>query len=181
MNQRTSHVRRLAFTLVEVMVATAMTAFLFIMMSGMWHGLAGSMNNSLVDARVSQEAHFVLEVLRRDLGGYLPGKKTKKNDENKLVGCLATVATGTKQLMLCFDDVKADGQPAWGKPDTLIVYEVQDAQLLRIEQTNKGAFVVIASHITDFTPTQLANGVRVDFTITYEDVSKTYTLIAQAP
>ena len=131
-----------------------------------------------VDARITQEAHFVLEMMRRDLGGFLPGKETEEKDENKLVGRLAT---SSKQFMLCFDDDKADGEPAWGKPDTVIVYEARDEQLLRIEQTDKGKFTVVASHITDFTPTQLAKGVRVDFTVTYEDVSKTYTLISQDP
>ena len=178
MIQRIPDVRSRAFTLVEVMVATAMTAFLFIMMSGMWRGLTASVNDSLADARIAQEAHFVLEMMRRDLGGFLPGKETEEKDENKLVGRLATAA---KQLMLCYDDDKADGEPAWGKPDTVIVYEVQDELLLRIEQTDKGKFIVVASHLTDFTPTQLADGVRVDFTITIEGISKTYTLISQDP
>ena len=70
-----SAVRAHAFTLVEVMVATAITAFLFLMMSGMWRGLMGSINDSLTDARISQEAGFVLETMRRDLGGFLPGKE----------------------------------------------------------------------------------------------------------
>ena len=178
MIQTTPNTRWRAFTLVEVMVATAMTAFLFLMISGMWRGLTGSINDSLVDARISQEAHFVLEIMRRDLGGFLPGKEKEKKDENKLVGRLATTAN---QLMLCFDDDKADGQPAWGKPDTVIVYEVQDEQLLRIEQTDKGNLIVAGSHITGFTPTQLANGVSVEFTVTYEGISKTYTLISQDP
>jgi prepilin-type N-terminal cleavage/methylation domain-containing protein len=178
MIQPPPQIRSRAFTLVEVMVATAITAMLFIMMSGMWRGLARSMNHSLVDARISQEAHFILEVMRRDLGGFLPGKETEQEDENKLVGRLATAA---KQLMLCFDDDHADGEPDWGKPDTVIVYEVRDGQLLRIEQTDKGKFIVVASHLTDFTPTQLAKGVRVDFTITYEGFSKTYSLISQDP
>lgn len=178
MIQRTVCDRTRAFTLVEVMVASAITAFLFIMMSGMWRGLTENMNDSLIDARISQEAHFVLEIMRRDLGGFLPGKEKEEKDENKLVGRLATAAN---QLMLCFDDDKADGEPAWGKPDTVIVYEVQDEQLLRIEQTNKGKFIVVANNITDFTPTQLANGVRVDFTVTFEGISKTYTLISQDP
>jgi len=171
-----SHAR--AFTLVEVMVATAMTAFLFLMMSGMWVTLAGSMRDGLVDARISQEAHFVLEMMRRDVGGFLPGKEKEEDDENKLVGRLATSAG---QLMLCFDDDKADGVPAWGKPDTVIAYEVKDEQLLRIEETNKGKFIVVANHVSDFTPTQLADGVKVDFTITIEGISKTYTLISRAP
>lgn len=178
MIQSTPYGRRPAFTLVEVMVATALTAFLFLMMSGMWRGLAGSMNDAMINARISQEAHFVLEIMRRDLGGFLPGKEKEKKDENKLVGRLAVAS---KQLMLCFDDDKADGVPEWGKPDTVIVYEVQDEQLLRIEQTDKGKFIVVASHITDFTPTQLASGVRVDFTVTFEGISKTYTLISQDP
>ena len=178
MNRRIPHIRRFAFTLVEVMVATAITAFLFLMMSGMWRGLMGSMNDSLTDARISQEAHFVLEIMRRDLGGFLPGKEKEERDENKLVGLLAT---GSKQLMLCFDDDKADGEPEWGNPDTVIVYEVQDEQLLRIEQTDKGKFIVVANNITDFTPTQLADGAQVDFTVTFEGISKTYTLICQGP
>ena len=178
MIQHNSRLPGRAFTLVEVMIATAITAFLFVMMSGMWRGVTGTMNDSLIDAQISQEAHFVLEMMRRDLGGFLPGKEKEKKDENKLVGRLATAAN---QLMLCFDDDKADGVPEWGKPDTVIVYEVQDEQLLRIEQTNKGKFIVVANNITDFTPTQLANGVQVDFTVTFEGISKTYTLISQDP
>lgn len=183
MMQRSPFLRTRAFTLVEVMIATTMTAFLFLMMSGMWVGLAGSMNDSLVDASISQEAHFVLEIMRRDLGGFLPGKEKKEADENKLVGRLAT---GTNELRLCYDGGgKKHGElndlPDWGKPDTVIVYEVQDEQLLRIEQTNKGKFTVVANNITDFTPTQLANGVRVEFTITIDGNGKTYTLISQDP
>ena len=134
MIQRKFYLRTRAFTLVEVMVVTAMTAFLFLMMSGMWHSVGRSMNDSLVEARVSQEAHFVLEVLRRDLGGFLPGEEKEEDDENKLVGRLATAS---KQLRLCFDSDNPDGLPDWGKPDTVIVYEVQDEQLLRIEQFNR--------------------------------------------
>ena len=160
------------------MIATAITAFLFLMMSGMWRGLTASINDSLIDARIAQEAHFVLEAMRRDLGGFLPGKEKEERDENKLVGRLATAAN---QLMLCYDDDKADGVAEWGKPDTVIVYEVQDEQLLRIEQTNKGKFIVVANNITDFTPTQLVNGVQVAFTVTFQGISKTYTLISQEP
>ena len=172
-----THPRR-AFTLVEVMVATAMTAFLFMMMSGMWQTVGGSMNESLIDARISQEAHFVLEVMRRDFGGFLPGKEEEEEDENKLVGRLAT---GANQLMLCFDSDEAEGLPDWGKPDTVIVYEVQKEQLRRIEQTKKVESFIVASHISAFTPTQLAAGVQVDFTITYQGVSKSYTLVSQDP
>lgn len=178
MMQDNRRFRARGFTLVEVMVATAMTAFLFLMMSGMWVTLAGSMNDSLIDAKISQEAHFVLEIMRRDLGGFLPGKEKEEKDENKLVGRLATSAG---QLMLCFDGSDADGVPEWGKPDTVIAYEVQNEQLRRIEETNHGESFVVATNITAFTPTQLANGVRVDFTITYEGISKSYTLIAQDP
>lgn len=171
------------FTLVEVMVATTTTAFLFLMMSGMWVGLAGSVKDSLVDAHISQEAHFVLEIMRRDLGGFLPGQEKQEQDANKLVGRLAT---GANQLMLCFDGAKnknfpVNGLPDWGKPDTVVVYEVKAGQLLRIEQAKTTSNFVVASNISDFTPTQLARGVRVDFTITYEEISKTYTLISQDP
>jgi type II secretory pathway component PulJ len=172
-----------AFTLVEVMVATTMTAFLFLMISGMWVGMAGSTNDSLIDASISQEAHFVLEVLRRDLGGFLPGQEKEEQDVNKLVGRLTT---GANQLMLCFDGGKkkndpVNGEPYWGKPDTVVVYEVQNEHLLRIEQAKKVESIVVASNVTSFSPTQLANGVRVEFTITHEGISKTYTLISQDP
>ena len=74
---------------------TAMTAVLFMMMSGMWRSVGSSLNDSLTDARIAQEAHFVLEIMRRDLGGFLPGEEDEDKDENKLVGLLATVVVTT--------------------------------------------------------------------------------------
>jgi type II secretory pathway pseudopilin PulG len=170
--------RRDAFTLVEVMVVTMMMAFACIMISGLWMTMGRCLTDTMAQVDVAQESHFALEVLRRDLGGFLPGEEKKEEDENKLVGRLAT-ADG--RLLLCFDGGKVNGMADWAKPDRVFVYAWKDGQLIRNEQTDKNESFIVSNHVTKFQPRQLGNGVSIELTIGRRDFQRTYRLVSQDP
>jgi type II secretory pathway component PulJ len=170
--------RRNAFTLVEVMVVTMMMAFTCIMMSGLWMTMGRCLTDTMAQVDVAREAHFALEVLRRDLGGFLPGKEKEDEDENKLVGRLAT-ADG--RLLLCFDGGKVNGMADWAKPDRVFVYTLTDGQLIRSEQTDKNESFIVSNHVTAFRPRQLGDGVSLELTVARRDFERTYRLISQDP
>ena len=166
------------FTLVEMMIVTAMSALLMMMIAGFWSSLAPSMVDSLAQAKVAQEAHFALEILKRDHGGYLPGGEMDPDDVNKQVG---RTVTGDSRLLLCFDGGSTpNGVADWSVPDTVIEYRVVDEQLLRIDRSTGGQFVA-ANFVTNFELTDRTDGTDIELTLTNRDFTRTYKLVTRDP
>ena len=84
--------------------------------------------------------------------------------------------TGTSNRLGSVDDGVAD----WGLPDTVIVYEVQGSQLIRSNQQT-GVALTVADKVSQMQLTEQIDGVRIDLTLQYRDLTRTYTIVAKDP
>jgi prepilin-type N-terminal cleavage/methylation domain-containing protein len=166
------------FSLVELMIVTTMTGVLVIMISGFWTSFGRSLADGVAQARTAGEATLALETLRRDLSGHLPGAAAGSQPVGQYVGRLVT--DGGARLMLCFDGAPANGNADWAAPDTVVTYEMQNGQLVRLDQQTGGTFVV-ADRVDQFQVLDQGDRLRIDLTVTFRDFTNTYTLIAQDP
>lgn len=165
------------FSLVELMIVSLMVVILTAMISDTWSSVGRSVRDAVQRARVLEESQIVTEALRRDLSGYYPNAKLSKDDENQLLG---RAATADGRLLLCFD---ADGDEVaeWGKPDVVIVYELQGSSLVRINETDKGRSYVVSPRVTKFAPLQLADGLKIQYTVEDGDFANSFTLVSRDP
>ncbi|MFV2069236.1 MAG: type II secretion system protein J [Pirellulales bacterium] len=169
--------RQTGFTLIELMVVTATMAFLSMLIAGIWAGLARSSTDTMAQARLVSAAQFALESFRRDLAGSLPENPNGTRLQGMMVGSLVT---SDARLLLCFDGAPMNEVADWAAPDTVIVYEVQNGQLIRTDQQSGTAFVV-ADNVSAFSVTQLAGGLRIELTVVRGNFTRTYTLVSQDP
>ena len=165
------------FTLLELMISVGLSAFLMLMVSGMSADLWRSMASNAREIKVSGEATFALETLRRDFGGQLPGDLTGEKGLGSLVGRLVV---GDGQLVLCFEGSPVNGTADWAVPDVVITYDVQDDRLVRTNGTTGTAFTV-AENVKQFIVIDQGTGVSIELTLESRDVNRTYTLVAQDP
>lgn len=165
------------FTLTEIMLVGGLMSLLVLLISGAWTGFGRSSTDAVVRCRVAQEANLAVESLARDLGGSLAGEVAGKKQLSQIVGRL--VVDGSA-LWLCFDGQPADGVANWGPPDTVIVYEVQGSQLIRSNQQT-GVALAVADKVSQIQLTEQVDGVRINLTLQYRDLTRTYTIIAKDP
>lgn len=165
------------FTLTEVMLVGGMMSFLALLISGAWRGLGRSSVDAVVRCRVAQEANLAVESLTRDLGGNLADQVAGEKPTGREVGRL--VVDGSA-LWLCFDGGPADGLADWGLPDTVITYEVQSNRLIRANQQT-GVAVVVADKVSQMQLIEQIDELRIDLTLEYRDLTRTYTMIAKDP
>ncbi|MHC4179931.1 MAG: hypothetical protein ACYSWU_20685 [Planctomycetota bacterium] len=148
-----------------------------LLISGAWRGLGRSSVDAFVRCRVAQEANLAVESLVRDLGGSLAGQTTGEKQIGRAVG---RSVVDNSALWLCFDGEPADGAADWGPPDTVIVYEVQGGQLIRSNQQT-GVALPVADKVSQMQLTEQIGGVRIDLTLQYRDLTRTYTIEARDP
>ncbi len=165
------------FTIIEVMLTSALMSLLVVLMSDTWSGLGRSSVDAIARCRVTQEANLAVECLTRDLGGSLAEETAGEKDRGRLVGRLIV---GGSALWLCYDGVPLNGTADWAAPDTVIVYDVQANQLVRSNQQTSTAFVV-ADHVDEMELTAQADGVAIDLEFQYRDISRTYSVVAKDP
>ena len=166
------------FTLVELMLVAGLMSFLVLLISGAWTGFGRSMTDSIVRCQVAQEANLALASLAMDFHGNLPEDVTGALSEGEMVGRLVV---GGSQLSLCFDGGSpANGSADWSSPDTVISYDVQSNQLVRTNQQT-GTATIVARHVNDLMITDQADGVAIDLTFEYRDLTRTYTIVTQDP
>jgi type II secretory pathway component PulJ len=165
------------FTVMEMMIVGAMTTLLAILFSAAWSGLGQPSADALVRCQVAQEAQLAAAALVADLGGSLPGQTGGTKGNGRLVGRMEPEGS---ELRLCFDGGGLNGSADWGIPDTVIRYYVEDNKLIRWNETADTTFYV-ASNVESMTLSDLGNGVQIDLTFTFRDLSRTYTLIAEDP
>jgi type II secretory pathway component PulJ len=172
-----SRQRQRAFSLPEVMIAALLSAFLLLMVSGMWSALGRSMAENVADGHVAADAALALETLRRDLSGNLPGANTGEKQQGRLVGRLVV---GGEQLRLCFDGAPTNGEADWTGPDVVVVYELDTDHLVRTDQ-GTGTVFVVAHGVEQFLVTDEGTGVRIDLSLSRRGASRTYTFVSQDP
>lgn len=165
------------FTIIEVMLTSALMSLLVILMSDTWSGLGRSSVVAIARCRVTQEANLAVESFTRDLGGSLAEETAGEKERGRLVGRLIV---GGSALWLCYDGAPLDGMADWAAPDTVIVYDVQANQLVRSNQQASTAFVV-ADHVDQMQLTAQADGVAIDLTFQYRDITRTYSVVAKDP
>ncbi len=176
-NCQKSDVRRLGFTLVEMMVSSLLMSILAMFVASAWQGFGRSMLDGVVRGRISQESALALESLNRDLSGSLAGNFTGEVHHGSYVGRLVV---GGSELRLCFDGAPFNGSADWASPDTVIVYEVQNGQLLRSNLLTGSQFVV-ADLVSDLQVSNLMDGVRIEITFSLRDSSKTFYIVSRDP
>jgi type II secretory pathway pseudopilin PulG len=164
------------YTVIEVTLVAGLMSLLVLMISGVWSGLGRSTTDATARCRVAQEANLAMESLVRDLGGSLPDQITGEKQQGRLVGRLIA---GGPQLQLCFDG-DDDGQADWGSPDTVIIYEVLSNRLVRRDVQAASEFTV-AGNVDQMQLTDQGDGVGIDLTFTYREITRTYTIVAKDP
>jgi prepilin-type N-terminal cleavage/methylation domain-containing protein len=165
------------FTVMEVMVVSALMSLLALFISGAWTGFGRTSADVIARCRVAQEANLAAETLARDFAGCLPGQTAGPVDLGRLVG--RSIHTGPS-LWLCYDGEPANGMADWAGPDVVIVYDLQSNKLRRTNQQT-GASRVVADNVHEIQLTELAGGLKIDLTFTYRDVTRTYTTVAKDP
>jgi hypothetical protein len=160
--------------MLEVTLVAALMSFLVILISGIWTGMGRAIADVAADARITQEARLALESFSRDLAGSLPGQTTGTKGQSRMVG--RSIA-GTSQLSLCFDG-DADGVADWSAPDVVVSYQVEAGRLVRRIQQPLSEFAV-ADCVDAMEISDLGDGVQVDLTFRYRDVTETYTIVAK--
>ena len=168
--------RRNAFTVVEALIVSGLMVLLAVLLSSAWSGLGRPLADAVGRCRVTQEASLALASLARDYAGSLPDA-VGEQVQGRLVG--RQVIDGS-ELWLCFDGGSPDGVADWGPPDTVIIYEVQSNHLIRRDQ-NSGDTFTVARDVDAMDLTELGDGVQIDLTLHYRDITRTYTMIAKDP
>ncbi|NQU25620.1 MAG: hypothetical protein HQ567_30405 [Candidatus Nealsonbacteria bacterium] len=169
--------RSKGFSVIEITVVSALMSFLVLLISGAWSGMGRPSADAIVRCRVVQEANLAVDSLTRDLGGSLQGQTTGERKLGRMVG---RTVVGGSQLRLCFDGEPINAIPDWNAPDTVITYDVQANRLVRSNLQTGTAFTV-AANVDQMQLTELPDGVRIDLTFTYRDITRTYSIIAKSP
>ena len=176
-NNRLVSRRCRGFTLLEVTIVAGLMSFFALLVSSSWYSWGRSLADAHARCIVAQEANLAIEALQRDLGGYRLEQTAGAQDEHRMVG---TLITGGSQLRLCYDGSPINGIAEWAAPDTVCLFDVQGDQLIRTNQTT-GDSIIVASHVSQMQLTDLGNGMRVELTFVYRDITRTYTIITRNP
>jgi hypothetical protein len=159
----------------ELTLVAALMTFMLVLVSGVWHAFGRSMTDTVACGRIAQEARLAMESLSRDLSGNLPEQVTGGKRLGQLVG--HNVASGP-ELRLCYDG-DADRTADWGAPDTVVSYHVESQQLVR--SYDGLSSVVMADGVDQMALTPLADGIQIDLTFRYRNLTKTYHLVTRDP
>jgi hypothetical protein len=199
---------RRAFTLVEVVVVSAMTAFLAVLLSSTWAGINRSTIDLVGRGRLIQEMDMAIASLSRDFAGSLAIKSFYSYDPLNIPSDLGAENIGVwvgcrkngDNLQLCFDGGDTpDGKPDWASPDTVVEYSLEpytDSHdetsnvLVRQEYSNypdtvASEFIVaknVGSMVVDVSDLAL---IKIELTFKFHhshgDYLRKCTLIARAP
>ena len=190
--------RRSGFTLVEVTIACALTAFLAVLLSTTWALLMRPTADLIAWGQLFQEMDIAVASLARDLGGSQldfrdisnnwPGEKR----QGRLLACSGTFSDANgNHLRLCFDGGEPPDNPNntadWETPDTVIDYYVDagSKKLIRLNQ-NTGTLFTVAKNVDSMTITpsgatdlQIVLEFKGDVTATHKTLSRKCTLIVK--
>lgn len=194
---------RRGFTIVEVLVATALTVFLAYLLSTVWAELEKSTVDLIARGQLMQEMDMAVAALSRDLGGSVAVPASTAFS----VGTLEQgrwiawdPSHAPAELWLCFDGgTNPDGVANWsGSPDTVIRYyldtdsnsTITTKVLVRQNVTDNTRFIV-ARNLSSMSIA--ADGQFIDITLTFvyqrhgsfgefgAAYTRTVTLKARAP
>jgi hypothetical protein len=194
--------RRRGFTLLEVTVASTLTAFLGMLLCSTWFwiGKAGFPGDAVIRGRLLQEMDMAVAALSRDLCGSLaipssfePASPSSFSNINQ-GRWIAWQHPLNAELSLCYDD-EPDGEQ--GSSDIVIRYylatdpdaTVTTGILMREDSRTPGAAFAVARHvdslIVDSETISGSEYVKIQLTFKYHLPSNEYTrmitLNARAP
>ena len=159
--------RRNGFTLLDVAVASVLTAILAVMLSSTWVMFSKPTSSLIAWGQLFQEMDIAVATLARDLGGSLPDNQTGNKNQWLLIGCKTTNDLDGDHLMLCFDGGNSpSGELKWTTTgNTIIDYYVDSSKhVLYRKKTDTsdqyGKFVVVASNVES--PVAGVNGMVID-------------------
>ena len=168
------------FTLLEVTIVSALMAFLVVLLSATWSGLCRPTADIAARCRVAQEANLAAASLVRDLAGSLANPEGRIGGK-QLYAFVGRIQPSNAQLWLCFDGGSPpNGVADWGPPDTVIVYSVENNQLIRWDQ-KADTIHTVARAVESMAVQDLGDRVQIQITFSYRDITQTYTLIARDP
>ncbi len=152
---------RKAFSLLEITIGTLMAAGIAVMAASVTVDLTRNMADNVASTRIASESRLAIESLRRDFGGNDPDRPDGDRSQWRLVGVQVPSAD---ELHLCFDaDVNRTAD--WASPDRVVVYDVQDNQLIRSDAENSRATVI--SHLVESFECEII-GTEIRMTVTFE-------------
>lgn len=174
------NISKRGLTLLEVTIVSGLMSFLAIMLSTTWIGIGRPTVDVVIRSGIFQEMDTAVSALSRDLGGSLGGPEGRLGDKtkNRWVGWMKP-ADG--QLWLCYDGgTDPNGEPDWGTPDTVIVYQIESNSLIRRNQNTDSTFIV-ADKLTDFAISEEGNAIDITLTFQNRDISRSCSLMVRTP
>ncbi|MCA9138712.1 MAG: hypothetical protein KDB00_18200 [Planctomycetales bacterium] len=160
---------RNGLSLLEVTIGSLMAATITMLAASVTVDLSRNMADGIARTRVASEARLVIESFRRDFAGNDPDDVSGDRNRHRLVGKMIPTA---EELRLCFDnddDLSAD----WTSPDRVIIYYVDDGQLIRSDVEN-GRSNIIAHLVDSINFEVIGNELRITTQFELGDVSETY-------
>ncbi|HWE37888.1 MAG TPA: prepilin-type N-terminal cleavage/methylation domain-containing protein [Isosphaeraceae bacterium] len=181
MTRRYARPRR-GFTVLEISIATGLLALLAMLISAVWAGFGRPSAEADRRARLAIEANLAAAALAADLGGGIADESGQRLEGKSSLRFVDWKEPGGTQLWLCFDGGPSpNGQPDWGPPDTVIVYQVEAGMLVRQDQ-NANTSRSVAADVAGFGAVDLGDGrVQITLTLAFRDLSETFTIIALKP
>lgn len=177
----TGRSRRRGFSMIEMIVASMLTAMLGILLAQATVTFGRPALEVEARARITQEAILATQSFACDLGGFLADSvgRTGTLVQYQLASPPWDASQGTPPgsvLLVNFQGLSA-GNPI------VISYQLQGSQLCRIDSST-GVTTTIANYVTAFSvepqPGNSAN-VQINFTIAFRYFTATYTLIGVPP
>jgi prepilin-type N-terminal cleavage/methylation domain-containing protein len=166
---------RRGFTLTEMVVATALTTLIMMLLGITWMAFGRPAVDVEARARIEQEGILAAQSLACDLGGFL-------SDSSGRTGSSAQYQfadwnlSDSSVLLINFQGTDSS--------DIIVVsYQLQGNQLVRSNSAT-GVSTTIARYVTGFTvgpDQQNPNWAQIQITISYRSFSSTFTLIGVSP
>ena len=162
--------RRRGFSLLEITIASIMTASIVLMASGVAVDVTRHMAANIAETQVAAEARLAIESLRRDLSGACPDETLGDRSEWRLVGRLIP---NVNELRLCFD-ADQDATADWVAPDRVVIFTLDSGNLLRTDLLTKNEYVV-ARHVDDVEFVAASGQIEITIDFQFGGFSETYT------
>ncbi|MGB7344014.1 MAG: prepilin-type N-terminal cleavage/methylation domain-containing protein [Pirellulaceae bacterium] len=164
--------KRCGFSLLEITIASIISAILVLMASGVAVDVSRHMAANIVETQVAAEARLAIESFRRDFGGNSPDAQQGDRAEWRLVG---RMIPNSRELRLCFD-ASQNATADWIAPDHVVIYTLSNGQLLRTDQVTGNTYTV-ARLVDDVDFTISAGEITIVIDFTAGDFSETYTFV----
>ena len=160
---------RKGMSLLEVTIGSIMVATITVVAAGVAVDMTRSMAGNICETRIATEARLAIESFRRDLSGNDPDSREGERDQWRLVGRMIPTHD---ELRLCFDS-GTNRSADWTSPDRVVIYSLDEGQLLRTDVENSRSNV-IAHHVDEVNFEVIGSEIRIELTFELCDVVETY-------